>query len=275
MGKKLSIIVLSLTMFVMGALVNNYIRTVHADDEETFIYSVNDVTCDEYGNIIVHEADDHTVASDVPEFANLQQYVQNTSTLSTVSDKLSNLTATPENVVNGKTFIGSNGTVQTGTLKLWSYSNSSSIDTTTNYFPKTNTWQSGSPSAGGITVTFLGNGSFRINGRCTQGAHCCIIYDNSHWSSVKPANGRYCFSYDGTQHPGIEVRWEFSSGGAVFVGANEKIYRDATDMTLNNHCYIFVATGYTYNNVTITPKITRYNKTVINGANKTIAVSAA
>ena len=91
---------------------------VRAYDWDGLVYSINNLSGDAAGNVRVSQVNEKNINSNVPLTADFSQYSKNSSDINKIDNKLSGLTATAENVVEGLTFVGSDGTLQTGTLDI-------------------------------------------------------------------------------------------------------------------------------------------------------------
>ena len=89
---------------------------VLASSGNNWVYSVNNSSPDNNGNVDVAVVNGRSVNSNIPADADFAQYAQATTDISTIDEKLTGLTATADQVANGLTFVGSGGTLQTGTL---------------------------------------------------------------------------------------------------------------------------------------------------------------
>ena len=103
------------------------ILNVAAEGIGDWIQTVNGSHADANGNVDVTTVNGHTVAVDVPSTAKFTDTIydasalqtqadQNAANITAIENKLSGLTATAENVASGYTFVGSGGTIATGTL---------------------------------------------------------------------------------------------------------------------------------------------------------------
>lgn len=99
----------------------------YAEGIGDWIQTVNGVSADASGNVNVTTVNGHTVAADVPSGAKFTDTVydaselqsqadDNTTNIAAIEARLSGLTATAEHVESGYTFVGSGGTIATGSL---------------------------------------------------------------------------------------------------------------------------------------------------------------
>lgn len=95
--------------------------SVYADTISDFIYSVNNVTPDSDGNVVVSSVNGHSINSDVSDTADFVQYEYNKKDIADINAKLSGVTATTSDIENGKTAIVSGGSKDTGTQVLWTF----------------------------------------------------------------------------------------------------------------------------------------------------------
>ena len=107
-------------IFAGGILTDRLIQTVNATGWDGLVYSVNNVSGDSAGNVDVEQVNGKSVNKDISNTVDFTQYEQNTTSLSTINNVLSNLSATAADIEEGKSAVVSGGVKQDGLNRgLW------------------------------------------------------------------------------------------------------------------------------------------------------------